>query len=219
MLLELDLMVVGVTAMQKTDTCRELVRLGNFLERLKVAVALSEGERLPSTVGATRLDRQRRCVKQRLRPLGTHAESRRDTILEYLQLQYTVAGVDPFRLGSVGMPAMTMTPMVMVAVVVIRMAVVMTMGTVIVGVMAVARAKVVVAVPIPPQLSHKVIETEKDQSRTRDPGKDVAAPFAGLDAKPDDKSAENRGEKDMTQTTEGDDHQCFRLAPTLSATG
>lgn len=51
MFLEADLVMVSMIAMGKADARRELVRLGNFFERFKIAATISEGECLPAAIG------------------------------------------------------------------------------------------------------------------------------------------------------------------------
>lgn len=52
MLFDVDLVIVRVIAMRKADARRELMRLGNLLERFEISVAGGKGEGLPGAIGS-----------------------------------------------------------------------------------------------------------------------------------------------------------------------
>lgn len=52
MLLEADIVMVGMIAMGKADARRELVRRGNFFEGFKTPATVSKGECLPAAIGS-----------------------------------------------------------------------------------------------------------------------------------------------------------------------
>ncbi len=187
MLLEADLMVMTVIAMRKADTRHEFVRLGNLLDRFEKSITISERKDLPGAIGPQCLDGQRSCARQRRWALGPHPKPRRDAVLENLQHQYAVAGVDPLGLGGVVMAVVTVAVMIIGAMLVTRMTVVM-------GAMTVAPSEMVMSMTASPHLPHEIVEAEQDQGGAGDLGKDVAGPLARLDAEPDDECAEHRGE-------------------------
>lgn len=156
MLLEIDLVIVGVIAMRKGDARREFVRFGNLVERFEISVSGGEGECLPGAIGPQRLDRQGGGARQRRCPIGPYPELGRDAGLEDLQHQYAVPRVDPLRLGSVVMTAMTVAIMILGAA--IGTCMIMAMRAVIL--VAVASAEMAVAVPAAARLPDQIIEPE-----------------------------------------------------------
>lgn len=85
--------------------------------------------------------------------------------------------------------------------------------------MAVARAKMMMAVSATAHLPYKIVKAEEDQRPARDPGKDIAGPFARLDSEPDDEGADNRGEENVAGAAEGHGRERLDPPPALPATG
>ena len=75
----------------------ECMRLGNLVDRLQNAAAVDEGEHPPGPIGADGFDRNRG-RRQRWSGFGPEPEARRNAVLEHVENDRAVPGLDPLRL-------------------------------------------------------------------------------------------------------------------------
>lgn len=117
---ERDVIAVDVPAVAHGQARHELVRFGNFLERFQIAVLLGETEFMARPVDP--LGRHGNILRLPVSaPKAGQPPARRNAVLEYLQRDQTVPGIDFVPLQSMGMALMPMAVSVLMVVVMVDM--------------------------------------------------------------------------------------------------